>query len=556
VYGDLETRLDAIALAGGNVSTLTNGAAAAGQKVVTVDSTTGFIATSPLAYALVGGNLEYNTVTTVDSPTQLTLTTNIGTGGIADDSIVTMLSISEYACSNAIPHSGSPTLDDVITFANAGMYNVKAYGALGNGSTDDTAAIQAAIDAAEAAGAALFIPAGTYITSAALDITGPITILGAGRDLTIISNGASNIFEWQGDYNSIAHMTIKSTAGGGHCFTQTGQVLQNHFYDLSFWLSNTDKSVYNHADDTGNYASNWWNNFAVEALYTMTVPLFYFYVTNSTGASNYNTWENFWIRKTGNYGFWFESARSSNALYDMILKNGIWEVPHGGCVKCLGCAHPVIENQSIYDLSLQVADNHLFYFGKGTHATNKMDCWHVQMRGINHVGSSADLGSGIQDIYCEASSIHYMSVEHSGNHTSGALLIDYNNNTGMFHTDVVATNSNAVYLTDIAGGKIKYVDYPVTFTDGDPTPSVSVGNTLAKMFRTANTNPTTITMFDDGYVGQEIHVRILDTNTTIDFSGTNLKGNGGTDWTPTTYDHMICKFDGTNWYCNVSDNTA
>lgn len=91
-----------------------------------------------------------------------------------------------------------------------------------------------------------------------------------------------------------------------------------------------------------------------------------------------------------------------------------------------------------------------------------------------------------------------------------------------------------------------------TFSASDATPAVSGGT----VFKTANAVPTTITMFDSGVEGQTIWVVVNDVNTTIDFTGTNLKGNGGADWTPTTGDTMTCVFVSPNWYCNVSDNTA
>jgi len=91
-----------------------------------------------------------------------------------------------------------------------------------------------------------------------------------------------------------------------------------------------------------------------------------------------------------------------------------------------------------------------------------------------------------------------------------------------------------------------------TFIDGDATPDVGDGN----FFKTANTGATTITMFDGGSNGQVIHVVMGDSDTTIDFTGTNLEGNAGGDWATTTNDHMACIFDGTNWFCTISDNTA
>ena len=64
----------------------------------------------------------------------------------------------------------------------SGYFNVKAYGAVGDGVTDDTAAIQAAVDAAAAAGGGtVFFPRGTYIiASPYIDVpsTSPLRFLG------------------------------------------------------------------------------------------------------------------------------------------------------------------------------------------------------------------------------------------------------------------------------------------------------------------------------------------------------------------------------------------
>lgn len=84
--------------------------------------------------------------------------------------------------------------------------NVKDFGALGNGSTDDTAAIQAAINALPAAGGLIVIPAGTYVISASLTLKegtqlegcGPGTILrvssgSLGIDVIKIGDGTSTL---------------------------------------------------------------------------------------------------------------------------------------------------------------------------------------------------------------------------------------------------------------------------------------------------------------------------------------------------------------------------
>jgi hypothetical protein len=63
-----------------------------------------------------------------------------------------------------------------------GVINVKDFGATGNGTTDDTAAIQAAITAAPA-GAAIYFPKGSY-KAYLVQVTKDITIFGDGMDVT------------------------------------------------------------------------------------------------------------------------------------------------------------------------------------------------------------------------------------------------------------------------------------------------------------------------------------------------------------------------------------
>ena len=91
-----------------------------------------------------------------------------------------------------------------------------------------------------------------------------------------------------------------------------------------------------------------------------------------------------------------------------------------------------------------------------------------------------------------------------------------------------------------------------TFASTDATPSVASGT----VFKTANASPTTITAFDDGTDGQWIFVLIDDVNTTVDFTGTILKGNAGVDWAPNQGDSMECFFVSSNWYCRISKNIA
>lgn len=68
------------------------------------------------------------------------------------------------------------------------------YGAVFDGSTNDAAALQTAINAAIAANKPLILPAGTAVVGTALSIGSPVTIIGSGRDATVLraANGLND----------------------------------------------------------------------------------------------------------------------------------------------------------------------------------------------------------------------------------------------------------------------------------------------------------------------------------------------------------------------------
>lgn len=70
------------------------------------------------------------------------------------------------------------------------VYNVRAYGAKGDNSTNDTAAFTAAVAALNASGGTLKVPAGTYPVDAAVltIITNGVTIEGDGPNVTVIKS--------------------------------------------------------------------------------------------------------------------------------------------------------------------------------------------------------------------------------------------------------------------------------------------------------------------------------------------------------------------------------
>jgi len=141
----------------------------------------------------------------------------------------------------------------------ATYFNVKAYGATGNGSTDDTTAIKAAITAAiasEATAATVYFPAGTYNISSTLNCTGAtgsasgygVLLRGDGHQLSRIYKTSSFGYActWNGNggpdgnntaFGGMVDISIEGNATTGG-LVQTNSAQQMFFRGCSFTGSN------------------------------------------------------------------------------------------------------------------------------------------------------------------------------------------------------------------------------------------------------------------------------------------------------------------------------
>lgn len=94
------------------------------------------------------------------------------------------------------------------------VYDVKTYGATGDGTTDDAAAIAAAIDAMPATGGQLFFPSGTYALGAIVDVTKPIEFV-ADYGTEIIRTAVSYMFRAKASHVSFRGFKFSATTGQG-----------------------------------------------------------------------------------------------------------------------------------------------------------------------------------------------------------------------------------------------------------------------------------------------------------------------------------------------------
>jgi len=114
--------------------------------------------------------------------------------------------------------------------ANLSQYvSVKDFGAVGNGSTDDTAAIQAAVNyVASLSGATLYFPSGNYKTTSTISSSGSFFGLfgsGAGGATIAPTFGNADIFSFSGNWISVDNFLFNSASGSftsGYCINFSG----------------------------------------------------------------------------------------------------------------------------------------------------------------------------------------------------------------------------------------------------------------------------------------------------------------------------------------------
>lgn len=121
-------------------------------------------------------------------------------------------------------------LNNVNTFVNTTqpvyVFNVKLYGATGNGTTDDSNAIIAALNAASAAGGGVVqFPVGTYLISKTLFVPAYTTLQGYSKD-TCILMAANNTSTFTGS-NPNAMVMLNHTNSGVQELTIDGNISNN-----------------------------------------------------------------------------------------------------------------------------------------------------------------------------------------------------------------------------------------------------------------------------------------------------------------------------------------
>ncbi len=211
--GQLDAAIASVIATGSGTATTLTAQALAGQASLTVASSAGFAPGDPI-YIGTGATFESRIVNTVPNGTTITVTVNLS-NTYASGTPVTKSPI------EIVDARGSyTTLGGRVGAIEGRVYDAKRYGAKGDGATDDRAAIQAAIDAANAAGGGIvFLPPGNYlIASSAILVKSNVLLAGSGWGckITQASNNPCVQFNTAATKVGVRDLQVVGTNNGAH----------------------------------------------------------------------------------------------------------------------------------------------------------------------------------------------------------------------------------------------------------------------------------------------------------------------------------------------------
>lgn len=315
--------------------------------------------------------------------------------------------------------------------------NVVDYGAVGDGVTDDSAAIQAAINAADK----VFFPAGTYQCSNIQIDGGTESAGGKSIDASLASivneAGDGNSLFVIGASTAVNFLTFKAHrlrvgANGGHVFDIQGTMNHSQI-DVDYIRQvETTKSIINHNDTS--YFFNKVKGLFWAISTSHTVPAIRFSSTSNKVSAN-----EFDILRPDRSGTRHFMELLSTSASDYNYSNRISlrnpEVCNGGVLKIQRAFNTIVDQMHCFDTGTTV--NHMIEVG-----VSGFVCQNTKIR--DYQRNSGTLGSGLVDIFLGDANFTY--IEAAAGVSAGTIIeIDINNEPNTIITGAAFYNvSNPV----------------------------------------------------------------------------------------------------------------
>ena len=269
-------------------------------------------------------------------------------------------------------HEDAQISDKRVLLADRYVFNVKDFGATGDGATDDTTAIQAAIDAAEADGGIVFVPppdSGSFylVTNLTVNANGVI-IQGVGTASKIRSNTDHTLS--LGTTTPIGELTIRDLFlengfATGAALEIAGTVSQSLFANVRFGTQTTSSYCIFASGSSWSLLDSMFLKCIMDAdASSLTVPALNFVDTAGAAIFNQNTWlGGRWIGSTGATApLCFISVQGASYAFGNTFQGINIEIPIAGAIHVEGTQNLALRDLGFYDVGIAI--DHMIDLGK------------------------------------------------------------------------------------------------------------------------------------------------------------------------------------------------
>lgn len=473
------------------------------------------------------------------------------------------------------------------TLRPTGWYDVRAYGAVGDGVTDDSSAFNSAVQAAiSAGGGTVVVPRGTYVVETEVLVddtfseTSGVFISGDGINATNIVAGADNIniIHWSGNYGGIDGVGLD---GNGYTGVSGLRLTP---------VDESQTSTLVHQD------YNQFRNMRIEDCSEGIVLQCGPYVGSSVSGCYFNTFSSIYIQRCTR-GIYFKdgpnalsSGSNRNQFFGcrigLSMNTGI-QIDCGGTNSFFGCsieevsagtspnATPTgIKILATAPVGTRGNGNNMFYGLMIEACTRDLDCEATTSEFYGHsiAGSKINVSgnSTVPNVFLSAQS-GTVPVGYKKQQYNNAMNDELGNGAPEIFVKGGAVPSGDAFYAPVGSvvlhtSGVPYVKYSTGTTDwralksdvvaaataDDTTPSVGGGTRFLAL--PANTGATAITQLDDASAYQQV--------TLICTSGTNpatIADSGNFNlssaWAPGSGDTLtVLTTNGTDWYETARSN--
>lgn len=266
--------------------------------------------------------------------------------------------------------------------------DLRNFGGIGDGVTDNTTAIQAAVDAAGAIGGTIFFGPGTYIITGSITMHTGVSFLGSGSEATVIQQNNNAVDTLVG--TDVASITLQgvlfrgpsSGTGNGIAFGWSGNGNLPFIHFIDIWVRHFGGSgiyfetpIVTHFDrvicqDNGKHGFDFYHagtsvTFTSCWARTNAQAGYHFFESvymNLSGCASDNNGINYWVESAQSIGFF--ACGSEGALLNGGAYNGYgWKIDNSSVITLEACWVADNRNVAVWvtngsnGISLNVADN-------------------------------------------------------------------------------------------------------------------------------------------------------------------------------------------------------